>query len=122
MTKLDRRVQRTRGLLCNALLSLIVERGYDSLKIEDITERANLRRATFYMHYRDKEELLLAALTETFDGLVSAIQSTTSSDLLGGKTEQAAFLITLRHIEDNYQLYRTITMGSASEAISPGSS
>ncbi len=55
---LDRRIQRTRPLLQEALFHLIIERGYDRITIADITERANLGRTTFYLHYRDKEDLL----------------------------------------------------------------
>jgi AcrR family transcriptional regulator len=57
--KLDRRVQRTRDLLRTALMQLVREKGYDAVTIEDITERANLGRTTFYLHYRSKDDLLL---------------------------------------------------------------
>ena len=59
---LDRRVQRTRQLLQTALFSLITERGYENITIQDITEQANLGRTTFYLHYQDKEELLKASV------------------------------------------------------------
>ena len=55
---LDRRIQRTRPLLQEALFHLIIERGYGCISIADITEQANLGRTTFYLHYRDKEDLL----------------------------------------------------------------
>ncbi len=57
--KPDRRVQRTRELLQSALMQLIKEKGYDAITIQDITERANLGRTTFYLHYQGKDELLL---------------------------------------------------------------
>jgi AcrR family transcriptional regulator len=57
--KQDRRVQRTRKLLRGALVQLVKERGYDSVTIQDITERANLGRTTFYLHYLSKEDLML---------------------------------------------------------------
>ena len=47
MTKIDRRVQRTIQLLRDALIDLSQERGYDTVTIQDITDRANLGRATF---------------------------------------------------------------------------
>ncbi len=56
--KLDPRVQRTRGLLRKALIDLIPEKGYSAITIQDITDRATLNRATFYLHYRDKLDLL----------------------------------------------------------------
>lgn len=53
----DRRVQRTRELLQNALLELLQTREYDVITIGDITDRANVGRTTFYLHYESKEAL-----------------------------------------------------------------
>lgn len=58
-SKPDRRVQRTRQLLHKALIDLIKEKGFDAITVQDITERANLGRTTFYLHYPGKEELVL---------------------------------------------------------------
>jgi len=69
MTKTDRRVQRTRELLERALIELIGERGYDAITIQDIVDRANVGRTTFYVHYRSKEKLFMschAALVSKF--------------------------------------------------------
>ncbi|WP_437316167.1 TetR/AcrR family transcriptional regulator [Sorangium sp. So ce385] len=55
----DRRVQKTRKLLSDALVSLILEKGYDEVSIQDIIDRANVGRSTFYSHYENKEQLLL---------------------------------------------------------------
>ena len=62
--KTDRRIQRTRQSLRTALLELIKEKDYDAISIEEITERANVGRATFYLHYKDKEDLLLEEFSE----------------------------------------------------------
>ena len=62
--KTDRRIQRTRQSLRNALLELIKEKGFDAISTEEITERANVGRATFYLHYKDKEDLLLEEFSE----------------------------------------------------------
>ncbi len=51
MPKTDRRVQRTRELLQKALISSISERRYDAITIQDIVDRANVGRTTFYLHY-----------------------------------------------------------------------
>lgn len=58
INRLDPRVIRTRQLLRDALVSLIPERGYDAISIQDIADRATINRTTFYLHYRDKNELL----------------------------------------------------------------
>lgn len=65
----DRRVNRSRRLLRDALMELILEKGYDAVTVEDITERADLGRTTFYLHYKNKEELLLGAIDEIADDL-----------------------------------------------------
>ncbi len=67
----DRRIERTHQLLSNALMELIVERGYDSITIQDITDRANVSRTTFYLHFKDKDELLFNSMQAIYDGLIS---------------------------------------------------
>lgn len=69
--KVDRRVERTQRLLSEALLSLIRERGYEALSVQDIIDRANVGRATFYAHFDNKEDLLVSRL----DGLRSTLQA-----------------------------------------------
>ena len=56
----DRRVRRTRKLLQDAFISLVIEKGYEKTTIQDILDRADVGRSTFYVHYRDKEALLTA--------------------------------------------------------------
>jgi AcrR family transcriptional regulator len=60
MTKTDRRVQRTRERLQKALIELISERRYDAITIQDIVDRANVGRTTFYLHYSSKDELFMS--------------------------------------------------------------
>jgi AcrR family transcriptional regulator len=60
----DRRVRRTRELLRRALLSLIQEKGYDRITVQDILDRADIGRSTFYAHYRDKDDLLRAGFED----------------------------------------------------------
>jgi AcrR family transcriptional regulator len=58
----DRRVQRTQQLLQTALISLIQEKGFEALSVQDIIDRANVGRATFYAHFDNKEDLLVSRL------------------------------------------------------------
>lgn len=64
MKKLDRRIVRTRKALGDALVELALEQELDSIKIRDITERANVGYATFYRHYKSKNDLLTSHLRE----------------------------------------------------------
>lgn len=54
---IDRRVARTRDLLHRAHISLILEKGYDAVTVEEICAAANVGRSTFYAHYPNKEAL-----------------------------------------------------------------
>ncbi len=62
--KSDPRVIRSRQLLRAALISLIPEKGFGAISVQDIADRATLNRATFYLHYQDKTELLMDAFEE----------------------------------------------------------
>lgn len=62
--KPDRRIHRSRRSLHEALLALTIERGYDSVTVQDVLDRAEVARSTFYAHFRDKEDLLLAGFKE----------------------------------------------------------
>jgi AcrR family transcriptional regulator len=62
--KVDRRVRRTRELLRGALIALILEKGYERVTVQDIIDRADVGRSTFYAHFRDKEDLLVFGLEE----------------------------------------------------------
>jgi len=60
MTEIDRRVRRTRRILSTALVELVLEKGYESITVQDILDRADVGRSTFYAHYRDKDALFLS--------------------------------------------------------------
>ncbi|MCB9495306.1 MAG: TetR family transcriptional regulator [Fibrobacteria bacterium] len=68
----DRRIQRTRDSLRKAFMELLQERGWDQIRVQDICDRANVGRSTFYNHFVDKEGLLVGGLVD----LGSYIRST----------------------------------------------
>ncbi len=73
MEKTDRRSERSRSLITSALLDLLTDRRFNEITIQEITDKANVGRATFYLHYRNKEECLVQVLTTGFDSLVAEI-------------------------------------------------
>jgi AcrR family transcriptional regulator len=81
----DRRVRRTRDLLRRALLSLIQEKGYDRITVQDILDRADIGRSTFYAHYRDKDDLLRAGFEDI--GAALAAERDRADRRPGGKAE-----------------------------------
>jgi AcrR family transcriptional regulator len=70
---MDARYLRTERLLTEALLALIRERPYSALRVEDITERADIARKTFYAHYTHKDELLWHSLETLFQVSAAAL-------------------------------------------------
>ena len=72
-TRIDPRVIRTRQMLRDALIALIQEVGFDPITVRDIAERATLNRATFYLHYRDKDDLLVKSMNELMRELETEI-------------------------------------------------
>jgi AcrR family transcriptional regulator len=64
MAEQDRRVRRTKRIIGEAFVALILEKGYARVTVQDILDRADVGRSTFYAHYRDKESLLTAAFDD----------------------------------------------------------
>lgn len=58
----DRRVARTERALNDALFALIQTKGYDKVTVQDIIDRADVGRSTFYAHYDTKDDLLLSSM------------------------------------------------------------
>jgi AcrR family transcriptional regulator len=114
MTKTDRRVQRTRELLQKALIDLISERGYDAITIQDIVDRANIGRTTFYLHYSSKDELFIScheAMVSKFR--ISALYPLSWEELLASEVPQGMKLA-YRHLEDARPMLYSIFQGKDS--------
>ncbi len=109
--KLDRRVSRTRRQLGNALMTLILERGYNALTIADITERADLGRTTFYLHYRDKEELLIESLEAIAEDLKNQVEQAAALNPDAGQVYANPVSIVFRHVDEHRDLYQVILKG-----------
>lgn len=62
---------RTRAELRDALASLISEKGYDDVPVQEILNRADVGRSTFYAHFTDKDDLLRSSILEIVDGAKS---------------------------------------------------
>jgi AcrR family transcriptional regulator len=60
----DRRVLRTRRMLRDALIALLGERGWDRVSVQNVCDRADVGRSTFYTHFVDKEDLLVGGLDD----------------------------------------------------------
>ncbi|MGB1285821.1 MAG: TetR/AcrR family transcriptional regulator [Aggregatilineales bacterium] len=99
--KTDRRILRTRRMLRETLMNLIMEHGYDVLTITDIANMADIRRGTFYDHYDSVDALLLACLRDEFEGVIEH-----SSELFD-------VLQILRYLEQHAARFRRLCEGRA---------
>ena len=64
--KLDPRVKRTRNLILRSFESLLAEKGFETISVQDVTDKAEVNRATFYAHFHDKYELLDYSIGQMF--------------------------------------------------------
>jgi len=112
--KTDRRVQRTRELLQKALIELITERGYDAITIQDIVDRANIGRTTFYLHYNSKDELFIScheAMVSKF--LIAPLHPLSREELLSPDAPQG-LKSAYQHLEDSRAMLYAIFQGKDS--------
>ena len=115
--KTDRRIQRTRRLLGDALLALIEEKGYAAITVQDILDRANLGRSTFYAHYRDKDDLLVSEF-EHFKKLFEQFNAQPPAEGRRLRSrEHSPSLAFFRHAGEQHQLYKAIVGKRGSETV-----
>lgn len=110
--KHDRRSERTRRLLGEALTSLMRERRYADLTVQDILDRANIGRSTFYAHYWDKEDLLTSQVEEMFQTLIQHMPDTPASP-----TALLPSLGLLRHVQEYHLLHQAQVRGGGLDPV-----
>ena len=111
--KPDRRVQRTRQLLRDALVTLILEKGYQKITVQDLIDRANVGRSTFYSHFRDKEDLLFSGFDELAHDLHRHMSSPDlTADDQGHLLHSLEFFI---HAYNNKELYMAMAESGGGE-------
>jgi AcrR family transcriptional regulator len=102
-SRTERRVARTKTAIEDAFVQLVLERGYDRVAVEDISDRADLARATFYAHYPNKEAVLFAVSNRLVEDLMQRIAYQDGPwDAVRRDAIQTAF----RHAAEHPDLYR----------------
>ena len=71
--KTDARVRRTRDALGDALVALMQEKPFETITVQDVLDRAQVSRSTFYSHYSDKDDLLMSDAEEFFESISMAL-------------------------------------------------
>ena len=114
--KVDLRIQRTRTALMGALRELLCEQSFEEVTVAELCRRAQVRRATFYKHFGDKNELLAFMIREQ--------QREFSDRSEGGDADQApgvycaqAFCHLLDFLEENKKMVRTVLQSPARYAV-----
>ncbi|GEM_PF-384221 len=112
----DPRIGRTLKLLGNSLRELILEHGYSSLSVQDITDHADVSRTTFYLHFKDKDDLLFATMEQIYGELgrkpLAALQAvTTLEEFAAIACDPADY----QHVAENAEFYR-IMLGKQGSA------
>jgi AcrR family transcriptional regulator len=102
--KTDRRVQRTLQLLHESMLDLIQEKGFETLTVQDILDRANIGRATFYSHFDNKQDLLLSG----FDHLRSTLREQQRQALARHAGSDERLFAFSREVFEHVAAYRTV--------------
>ncbi|AJP05041.1 TetR family transcriptional regulator [Streptomyces cyaneogriseus subsp. noncyanogenus] len=105
----DRRTRRSRRALAAALVELVLERGFTALTVEDITERADVARATFYAHFRDKEDLFARVTSDLLAELGERLAPAVADSAVGFTGKPV--LEMLRHAREERDLYRIVLRG-----------
>ncbi|MEI6045463.1 MAG: TetR/AcrR family transcriptional regulator [Chloroflexota bacterium] len=103
----DRRVQRTQNLLLEALVALIQTTAYDEITVQDIIDRANVGRSTFYSHFLDKDQLLLSGLEKVRVSFEEQHRKLAIGNSLEDKREKVS-LAFFTHVETYHQLYKAV--------------
>lgn len=100
---MDRRQQKTRAAIFAAFSTLLAEKSYSKITVQEIIDRANVGRTTFYAHFETKDDLLKALCEELFDHIISSTMDYTHSHGLysAGDAPESIFCHLLQHLREN---------------------
>ncbi|HEX3282547.1 MAG TPA: TetR/AcrR family transcriptional regulator [Pyrinomonadaceae bacterium] len=110
--KPDRRTNRTRRSLSEALVGLIKEKRFDDITVQNVIERADVGRSTFYSHFRDKEDLFQRDWERFLDDFANAIDWKKAGS---GSFIPVAYLF--QHLQEYQQFYRGLVRSRKAEAV-----
>jgi AcrR family transcriptional regulator len=112
ITRHERRRLQTRKILMQATLQLVLEKGYDAITIQNITDQADLGRGTFYIHFKDKEEVVWTMFQDLYQEMEQKAHQQLDRNM--PQVEYYGLLNIFRHAEKNRDLYRLMFGGQGS--------
>ncbi|HDR6289190.1 TPA: TetR/AcrR family transcriptional regulator [Bacillus cereus] len=104
--RIDPRVRRTRILLRDAFIKLLSEKDYEHITINDITELATVNRATFYLHFQDKDDLVVQMIDEMLTQLFGDALKISSEDKSIDELQRYIALHVFEHISQYNEFFR----------------
>lgn len=110
--KEDRRSRRTRHLLGNALVELMYEKRFDDITVQDILDRADVGRSTFYAHYTGKEHLLMSEIERVLHLLGNFAAESAPHD-----PELLPSLAFFRHVQEHRRLLQAFIWGRGADML-----
>jgi len=114
MDKPDRRIEKTRTAIYQALSDLLQEKKYANITIQEIIDRANVGRTTFYQHFTDKDTLLSSSIENIFEVLSGHLTEQVPPEH-ESRLIPVAELFT--HIQENSRLINGILMSDSGELL-----
>ena len=108
----DRRTQRTRHSLTHAMVDLVTEKRFDDITVQNLIDRADIGRSTFYTHFRDKEDLFQTNWEGFLEFCVEQIDWTSVGQ---GSFFPVRFLFD--HLKDVQPFYRGLVRSRKSEPL-----
>lgn len=100
---MDRRQLKTRNAIFQAFTELLDSRNYSSITVQDIIDRANIGRSTFYAHFETKDDLLKVLCRELFDHIIfTALDKQETHGLYTcSNAPNSVFCHILQHLQEN---------------------
>ena len=109
--KTDRRSQRTQRILHEALMALMQEKRYDAITVQDIIDRADVGRSTFYAHFEDKEDLMINGLMHLMEILSDMVAKPSAT----GETRLLPTQELFEHVQEHQELFKGMVRGRGLE-------
>ena len=111
MEQVDRRVRRTKKSLKDALIALVLEKEYDEITIQELTDRADIGYRTFFRHYSDKDQLLMDVMSTTMTEL-RELMAPPTLELYTPSEFKAAYIkdsvVLFQYVQENSDLFRVL--------------
>lgn len=96
----DRRIQKSKKYLSDAFVALILEKGYEAVTVQEIIDRANVGRSTFYAHFESKEQLLFSGHQHLSEALLGTMNEKSKDGI--------DFEMLFNHAADNFQIAKAM--------------